>query len=52
MRHFETQLIEHAMNKADGNLSKAARLLDMKRTTLTYRIKQLRLRRDDIGYRV
>jgi DNA-binding NtrC family response regulator len=41
MHQFETQLIRRALASADGNLSKAARALDMNRTTLSYRIKQL-----------
>jgi DNA-binding NtrC family response regulator len=41
MRQFESQMIRRALANADGNLSQAARALDMNRTTLSYRIKQL-----------
>ena len=44
MRHYETRLIRSAMRRAGKNVSKAARLLGMKRTTLSYRVKQLGLR--------
>lgn len=41
MRQFERGLLRAAIGHAGGNLSKAARSLHMKRTTLSYRIKQL-----------
>jgi len=44
MSQFERQIIRQAMERAAGNLSQAARLLNMKRTTLSYRIRQLGLR--------
>jgi DNA-binding NtrC family response regulator len=45
MQRFERSLLDNAITGADGNLSKAARQLDMKRTTLTYRVNQLGLRK-------
>lgn len=44
MRQFESRLIRTAMQRSEGNLSQAARLLNIKRTTLNYRIKQLELK--------
>ncbi|WP_136810685.1 sigma-54 dependent transcriptional regulator [Desulfosediminicola flagellatus] len=37
---FETELIVHAMKLADGNKKEAARLLNLKRTTLLEKIKK------------
>lgn len=44
MHRHERQIILGAMQRAGGNLSEAARQLDMKRTTLAYRVRQLGLR--------
>jgi len=43
MANFERSLIQSALIQAKGNRSKAARLLNMNRATLNYRIKQLGL---------
>ena len=43
MREFETRLLRQALQRAGGNRSRAARLLNMKRTTLNYRLRQLEL---------
>jgi len=45
MRAFERRLIGEACRRAAGNLSAAARALQMKRSTLHYRLKQLQLDR-------
>ena len=37
---FEQRLLQHAVVRANGNLSAAARLLGMTRPQLTYRIKK------------
>jgi len=42
MQKFEARLIRSALDSSKGNLAQAARLLQMKRTTLTYRIKRLK----------
>ncbi len=44
MQRFEKRLLRQALSQAGGNLSAAARQLNMKRTTLSYRLKQLGLR--------
>jgi len=44
MRTFETRLLRQTLQRTNKNLSEAARQLNMKRTTLSYRIKQLGLR--------
>ncbi len=41
MEKMELQLLERAMEKADGNVSKAARLLGLTRPALAYRLKKL-----------
>ncbi|HEX7008942.1 MAG TPA: sigma-54 dependent transcriptional regulator [Phycisphaeraceae bacterium] len=46
MRRFETRLLRQALARCEGNLSRTARLLRMKRTTLHYRVKQLGLSTD------
>jgi DNA-binding NtrC family response regulator len=43
MERFEKNLVKSALAHAGGNRSEAARHLGIKRTTLTYRIKQLGL---------
>ncbi|WP_027855946.1 sigma-54-dependent Fis family transcriptional regulator [Marinobacterium jannaschii] len=40
MDELETELINAAMNRADGNVSKAARLLGLTRPALAYRLKK------------
>ncbi len=40
-RQFERRLLQTTLDGVQGNISKAARILNMKRTTLNYRIKQL-----------
>lgn len=40
INNFETQLIVHAMKLTDGNKKEAARLLNLKRTTLLEKIKK------------
>ena len=45
MRQFERRLLQDALDSADGNISRAARSLDMKRTTLNYRVSQLGVRK-------
>lgn len=40
---LERQLIQHAINKADGNVSQAARLLGLTRPALAYRLKKIEL---------
>ena len=42
MQKFENKLIRSALEQSKGNLALAARMLQMKRTTLTYRIKRLK----------
>lgn len=49
MQTFETRLLRKAMAQARGNLSAAARMLSMKRTTLHYRLRQLGLSREAGG---
>jgi DNA-binding NtrC family response regulator len=44
MKQFECRLLRSALARAKGNTSEAARILDMKRTTLNYRVKQLGLK--------
>ena len=44
-REFEKRFITHALQKVDGNLSKAANLLGMHRNTLSRKITEYRLRR-------
>lgn len=39
---MEEQLIRSAMERAGGKVSQAARLLDIKRTQLAYRLKKLK----------
>ena len=41
MHQFERRLLQTTLDSVQGNISKAARILNMKRTTLNYRIKQL-----------
>ncbi len=41
----EKRLLARALEAADGNVSRAARLLQISRDTLRYRMKRLRLRR-------
>ena len=41
MRQFERRLLQTTLDSVQGNISKAARILNMKRTTLNYRVKQL-----------
>jgi len=41
LEQMETQLIHTAMERAEGNVSKAARLLGMTRPQLAYRLKKL-----------
>lgn len=43
MTQFERRLLQAALTRAKGNLSEAARSLNMKRTTLNYRLKRLDL---------
>jgi len=40
---LEEKLIRRAMERANGNVSQAARLLDMTRPQLAYRLKKLEL---------
>ena len=40
VRRFETRLIKHALHEADGNQSRAARLLGLNKTTLHEKIKR------------
>ncbi|MCK5156708.1 MAG: sigma-54-dependent Fis family transcriptional regulator [Spirochaetales bacterium] len=42
MQKFENKLVRSALEQSKGNLALAARILQMKRTTLTYRIKRLK----------
>ena len=44
-REFEKRFIAHILDKADGNLCKAATLLGMHRNTLSRKISAYRLRR-------
>ena len=41
MHRFERRLLQTTLDSVQGNISKAARILNMKRTTLNYRVKQL-----------
>lgn len=41
MEQFEAELMRQAIQRAGGNLTKAAKLLQMKRTTFHYRMKRL-----------
>ncbi len=43
MQDYERKLLQLALHKAEGNQSKAAKLLNMKRPTLIYRLKQLNI---------
>ena len=38
LEHFNDQIIQVALNKCDGNVSKAARLLNISRAKLDYRL--------------
>ena len=44
-REFEKRFIAHALQKMDGNLSKAADLLGMHRNTLSRKMAEYKLRR-------
>jgi len=44
-REFEKRFIIHAMQKVDGNLSKATDLLGIHRNTLSRKVTEYRLRR-------
>lgn len=44
MQRFEASLLRRALHRAQGNVSAAARDLQLKRTTLAHRLKQLHLR--------
>ena len=44
-REFEKKFILHVLQKADGNLGKAADLLGMHRNTLSRKLTEYRLRR-------
>jgi DNA-binding NtrC family response regulator len=44
-REFEKRFIMHAMQKVDGNLSRAADLLGIHRNTLSRKVSEYRLRR-------
>jgi DNA-binding NtrC family response regulator len=44
-REFEKKFILHVLQKADGNLGKAADLLGMHRNTLSRKMSEYRLRR-------
>ena len=44
-REFEKKFITHVLDKADGNLCKAATQLGMHRNTLSRKISEYRLRR-------
>jgi Fis family transcriptional regulator len=44
-REFEKRFITHALQKMDGNLSKAADLLGMHRNTLSRKVAEYRRRR-------
>ncbi len=49
MGRFEHQLLTQALAQAGGNLSQAARLLKINRTTLLYRLKKLGIETDKPG---
>ena len=44
-REFEKKFIMHVLQRADGNLGKAADLLGMHRNTLSRKMSEYRLRR-------
>ena len=44
-REFEKRFIAHVLDKADGNLCKAADVLGMHRNTLSRKLTEHRLRR-------
>lgn len=44
-REFEKKFIMHVLQKADGNLGKAADLLGIHRNTLSRKVSEYRLRR-------
>lgn len=44
-REFEKRFIAHALQKMEGNLSKAADLLGMHRNTLSRKMAEYKLRR-------
>ena len=44
-REFEKKFIMHVLQKADGNVGKAADLLGMHRNTLSRKMSEYRLRR-------
>lgn len=46
MEQLETQYIVSAMHSAGGNLTRAAKLLDMPRQTLQYKLKKLGMKAD------
>lgn len=43
MERFERKLITQTLERAKGNISKAAEILDIKRTTLHYRMRKLEI---------
>ncbi|WP_417222839.1 sigma 54-interacting transcriptional regulator [Amphritea sp.] len=43
MASIEKTLLQHALAKADNNVAEAARMLDMTRPTLAYRLKKLNI---------
>lgn len=50
MRQCERQLIARALRQSHNNITRAAEMLGLKRTTLRYRIRQLDLRRNVRGH--
>ena len=51
VRHFETQLIQAALDKTRGNQSRAAKLLGVKHTTLNAKLKRYGIRWDGLQSR-
>ena len=40
LSHFEEQILERAMEKSEGNVTQAARLLGITRPQMAYRLKK------------
>ena len=43
VENFEKKIISDALNKADGNVSKAAKILNIKRQTLQHKLKKFKI---------
>ena len=50
VRRFECALIQRALKRTAGNQAQAARLLNLKQTTLHEKIKRYNIRPETVGY--